>query len=332
MPAKTRETYPEERERIVEFANKGYNSVQIYNKLKFPSERQIRRIVKQAFEQGNVVKKKRAGRPKKTSAKQDLTIAVVTKQNRRLSSRKIAHIVMKEHGINVSAKTVFNRIKLSGAKRIRLKGKPILTKAHKIARYDFAVKHKRANWDLYIFSDEVSIQLFGNEVHVWSWPNEQLVYEKPKKSPSRMFWACFDSNGVSKLIEVSGRINSAKYCKILEDGLLPFLQENSRKNHFFIQDNAPVHKSYETMDWMKKQKIRVVDWPSNSPDLNPIENLWSTLKSRIQQRSPENMTQVVQYAKEEWEKLPASMLKTLSDSMVSRLKIVRKNGGEHTKY
>lgn len=254
------------------------------------------------------------------------------RQHNKKSLKQITIAIFKNHGYDLSPTSISRRLKASRAKKVRCYGKPVLSENHKIARLNFAMKHSRANWSKYIFSDEVCIQLFGNTVQVWSWPDDQYIYCKPKKSPSRMFWACFDINGVSNLVEVKGRVNSEKYCDILQHTLLPFMQQQDRQNHFFIQDNAPVHTSKVSKTWLKTSRVKTIKWPANSPDLNPIENLWSTLKKRVQAREPKSIEEVVTFAKEEWLNIPMQILKSLVESMPSRLKLVKAVQGAHTKY
>jgi transposase len=52
----------------------------------------------------------------------------------------------------------------------------------------------------------------------------------------------------------------------------------------FLQDNAPYHRSKVVLDWLEEQKVDLIKLPPYSPDLNPIENLWANLKTRIELR------------------------------------------------
>ena len=83
---------------------------------------------------------------------------------------------------------------------------------------------------------------------------------------------------------------------------------------------------------LRKLKVKVMDWPSTSPDLNPIEHLWGILKRKVEERKVSNIHQLRDVIMEEWKRIPAATCAALVNSMPKRVKAVLDNDGGHTKY
>ncbi len=100
----------------------------------------------------------------------------------------------------------------------------------------------------------------------------------------------------------------------------------------FQHDNDPKHTSKATVGFLKKNRVKVIQWPSMSPDLNPIEHLWGILKRQVEHHSPSSIQSLKEVILEEWKKIDLAKCRQLVHSMPRRLGAVIKNHGGHTKY
>ncbi len=75
-----------------------------------------------------------------------------------------------------------------------------------------------------------------------------------------------------------------------------------------------------------------MDWPSNSPDLNPIENLWAIVKGNVERRLPKNLSELERFMAEEWRAIPENVLINLAGSMKRRCELIIENNGERISY
>lgn len=136
-----------------------------------------------------------------------------------------------------------------------------------------------------------------------------------------MVWRAFSSSGVLWLSFTTRRMKSEDYQKVLQDHLVPFIRQHHTKNFTFMQDNASVHASKSTIQWLNSRNIPLLDWPACSPDLNPIENIWGILVRQIyrdgrQFNSVEEFREAIAAA---WNNLDPGILKNLVESMPNRI-------------
>ncbi|MGH0115852.1 UNVERIFIED_CONTAM: hypothetical protein FKN15_054208 [Acipenser sinensis] len=125
-----------------------------------------------------------------------------------------------------------------------------------------------------------------------------------------MLWGCFSSAGTGHFVKIEGRMDGAKYREILQENLLQSAKKLKLGRKFtFQQDNDPKHKAKATLEWLKNKKVNVLQWPSQSPDLNPIENLWHYLKIVVHKRRPTNLNNLEQICQEEWVKITPTLCK-----------------------
>jgi hypothetical protein len=152
---------------------------------------------------------------------------------------------------------------------------------------------------------------------------------------SVMMWGCFQGNKLGPLVLCpEGKMKANQYCDVLENHLLPFWNRLDQGS-LFMQDGAPTHKANLTKKWLEDNKISSMDWPAQSPDLNPIENIWQQLKSALEKRVPQVKTkaELLIALQEEWAKLgEKNTLDKLIKSMPKHVRLVIHSNGMPTKY
>lgn len=288
------------------------------------------------------VNRSRSGAPRKISPRGVSMILRTVRENPRTTRDEIVRD-LEAAGISVTMRTVTNTLRRSGLRSCSARKVPLLKKNHVRARLEFAEAHLDDSvdeWEKVLWSDETKIELFGINSTRRVWRQQNKEFDPRNTIPTVkhgggniLLWGCFSAKGTGQLHRIEGRMDGAMYREILSDNLLPSARAlKMGRGWTFMQDNDPKHTAKATQEWLRKKHIKVLEWPSQSPDLNPIENLWRELKVQVAKRQPKNLKDLELICKEEWAKIPASTCANLIKDYRKRLLSVIENKGYSTKY
>ena len=281
--------------------------------------------------------KKSSGRPKLYSAR------AIRQLIREVNNKQVSSAQAKRSlGLPGTRQTSWYTLKrcpfLIRKKKLK---KPNLADRHKHARLEFGRKLMSwtiAQWSNVIFSDEKRFTLDGPDGYSYYWHDlqkEKQYFNTRQQGGGGLFvWGAMGYNGTTELVITEPRMKSKDYIGILQSQLPVYGHLIGGDNFIFQQDNCSFHTANVVRKWLAGKNIQTLDWPSRSPDLNPMENLWGLLVRRVyrdgrQFNSSEDLKKVLI---ECWEGIEVEYLQKLIESMQNRIFEVIQNNGNSTRY
>ena len=151
-----------------------------------------------------------------------------------------------------------------------------------------------------------------------------------------MVWGCMTSQGMGGFCRIEGNMDADLYCDIMRGELMDTISNHDLDpaDVVFQHDNDPKHKAVKTTQCLEDLDLKVLFWPPQSPDLNPIEHVWNVLKIELAKypTPPAGLTELWDRVQEQWLKIPLDYVTTLVESMPRRIAAVLRARGGHTKY
>ncbi len=335
-----REMSQDLRKKIIYLHKKGEGYKKI-SKALLISQNTVAKVVQTFKKDGTAtISQRRPGRPRKLTPRQECLLMRRVEENRHASSLQLSKEVESQTGVIISRDTIRCTLQRNGMHGCCPQKKPLLKPRHKKASLDFARAHADKDedyWDSILWSDETKINVFGTDGFKTVWRRKGEEYKEKCMVPtvkhgggSVLMWGCMSAAGVGELHLIDGIMNSQMYCSILKEKMLPSLRALGPRA-LFQNDNDPKHTSKATVGFLKKNRVKEIQWPSMSPDLNPIEHLWGILKRQVEHHlsSIQSLKEVIL---EEWKKIDLAKCRQLVHSMPRRHGAVIKNHGGHTKY
>ena len=302
-------------------------------------EMTVRRWLKRWTEERSVDARPRTGRTRKISDLEQAKMLVFLQTHQTATLREIKSAI----GLTCSVRTIDDYLKGNKIHTFNAPLKPSHFPHHLKARLSFArffQKWSLAKWERVIFSDESSFKNHRSCTRkVWRMRGVEASTQASKFAATTEIrlnvCGAISADGIVCLKKVSNNFTGALYLDVLEKVLPKLIEE--KPSFVWMQDNASIHRSKETLGFFELHEIPRLRWSARSPDLNPIENLWGIITRKLdavvdtkgEATTADELWKRVQNCANE---VPLQVYKNLYQSMSKRMKLVIEKDGFYTKY
>lgn len=293
------------------------------------------------METGNVVDRPRSGRRRIFNEREERNLVRSFISTPGLSCKEIE----RERQANEqpgSRRTVRRILRRNGlVPKTSEQGKEIV-KRNKKKRVTWAREHlgwSNTDWSRIVFSDEATLYPKRTKTFVrWTRTgvSNPAPFEDNLDKKSINVWGYIRYDGLGELIRFEGDMRKEDYLEMLDEYLFDAIEDqfNPDDKLTFMQDGASYHTTPYVTDELRRWGVNCLPWPPQSPDLNPIENLWACLRQKLWERRAQikNSNDTWRHACEIFNNLTLAYIRKLYSSMHKRLESVIELKGNRTRF
>ncbi|MBW0580127.1 hypothetical protein O181_119842 [Austropuccinia psidii MF-1] len=294
-------------------------------------------------ENGTCADRLKTGRPPSLNDADRRNLDAFITHNRRANLNEISRAIPN----NFSNRTISKAIHDLGKRSCIAPKKPYLRQLDFDRRFTFAQEFGHwtlQQWARIIWTDESSFELGkkSDQVRVWRTPQEKYTLDNLQVNHCSgrrliMVWGAFIGSTKGPLVFLDGTQTAATFIQqVYEPHLRPFYNFmvnapyiRTRERIAMMEDGAPIHTAQISNEWRATNQIDKLPWPAHSPDLNPIENVWKVMKTRVtKHHQPRTMDELRAAIQSSWDDLSPAFFEKLLLGMHNRMEaVVECNGG-----
>ena len=253
--------------------------------------------------------------------------------------------VIHDMNLNIGNTTARRALRSMGYKGRKPRKIPLVSAVNRQCRVRWARTWMGTNWDDILFTDEKKWMMVRHKRN-WVWRHVTAKWH-PKEADQRtqagggslMVWGAISHTRTYPLIEIPTTLDAVGY---RDQVLRKFLGNPPSRGRThgrrglpwtFMHDNASVHTARVVEEFLKAHDAEILPWPANSPDLNPIENLWAIVSQKVYKTHRfSSKPELFAALQREWAAVDPALLQKLYDSIPNRCREVIKNRGWPTRY
>lgn len=193
---------------------------------------------------------------------------------------------------------------------------------------------RKSKWLSVVWTDEKMFELYPQKGRLYAkiLPDEiPDDFPRPKVQQGGkkiMVWGAISGKGKLYLDVLEESVTGETYSCFLHQRALPAIRKICQKSYIFMQDNAPAHRANLTKLYLQISGVKVLEWPPQSPDLNPIEGVWSWMAMKIKAKVFNNVQDLTDAVFQLWEELPKSVILAYIEKLNDKMNYILEHNGE----
>lgn len=291
-----------------------------------------------------VLDEPRCGAPTKLTNSIGKAIIKYTEGKRNRHLPAIRTHIQRRYDVTLTTQRIEQFLRASGLKPFRPQKQPLLLPEQKKKRVRFAKKRLRHDWRMTLFTDESEFLLHPKTTNkqndvVWARRREGVPPLEVKQYSAKVrVWGGVSAQGHTRLFIYDDDMTGPKYLDVLTKVKPDFDKIFGSRNRgwTFVHDGASAHKARATNEWLEENVPNHIksgphgEWPANSPDLNPIEQVWGYMKTQLERSKPRSIPALKRKIKQIWANVDEDFVPKQADGIGKRLKSIIQSGGEFT--